>query len=286
MIKKGNALKPNHRSKGKPWLFLGLTLGLTWLLEFLAVGLQQTSSAWLVSVLRYLAGAMPLILSMALLYTLHGPDYRQDFWQRLVDLRRITPIWWTVILLLVPLKSSVAAVIDLCMGGSGLQLEHLSYLKDQPLMLGPMLIFWLIFGPVPEELGWRGYALERLETGHNAFFSSMSVGIVWMLWHLPLFFIQETWQARVVGLGTSQFWLYMGAILLDSVIYTWIVNNTQQSILAAILFHFITNSFGELFALSPRAEVINFSLLILIVIIVLFVWGPEKLKRKKSKRST
>lgn len=260
-------------SQIKPWLFLGLTLGATWTLEFLAVGLQSSVAVAWITALRYLAGAMPLVIAAVLLFTQHDSSYRREFRQRLIDLRRIKPNWWAVIFLFVPIKSGLAALIDLALGGWGIAPEGITPLLAQPLMILPTLLFWLVFGPLPEEPGWRGYALDGLQKRRSAWFSSLALGIIWSLWHLPLFFIEGTWQAENIGLGTQRFWLFMLSILFDSFIYTWIVNNTNRSILAAILFHFSTNAFGELFALSPRAEVINFSLLVLIVGAIMFYWS-------------
>jgi len=96
---------------------------------------------------------------------------------------------------------------------------------------------------------------------------------------VPLFFIEGTWQAEQVGLGTQRFWFYLIAIVVESVLYTWIYNNTSRSTLSAILFHFVGNAFGEMFALSEQAEVYNFVIGILAVIGVVTIWGPKTLTR-------
>jgi membrane protease YdiL (CAAX protease family) len=151
----------------------------------------------------------------------------------------------------------------------------------QPWLIVPTLLFWLLFGPVPEEPGWRGYALDGLQDRRSALWASLIVGSVWSVWHLPLFFIEGTWQAEAVGLGTQRFWLYMLAMVVESVLYTWIYNNTNGSTLAAILFHFVGNAFGELFALSERAEVYSFILGVATVVAVIVIWGPRFLSRGK-----
>lgn len=251
--------------QARPWLFLGLTLGITWLLEFLAAGFQASIPETWVAILRYLGGAMPLLVALLLLFTQHDASSRRDFWQRLIETKRIKPIWWVVILLVIPLKSGLAALIDLILGGWGMAPEALTDFLSNPITILPTLAFWLIFGPLPEEPGWRGYALDGLQKRHRPWLASLVVGLVWALWHLPLFFIEGSWQAESIGLGTQRFYLYMASILLQSFIYTWIVNNTDRSITAAVLFHFSTNAFGELFKLSPRAEWFDFLLLILVV---------------------
>ena len=52
-----------------------------------------------------------------------------------------------------------------------------------------------------EELGWRGYVLDRLQEKRSALVSSLILGVVWSLWHLPLFFVQGSYQAGL-GVGT------------------------------------------------------------------------------------
>jgi membrane protease YdiL (CAAX protease family) len=102
-----------------------------------------------------------------------------------------------------------------------------------------------IYGPIPEELGWRGYALSRLQARWNALVSSLILGAIWALWHLPLFFIKDTLFYRH-GAWSPWFWQFMTTVIPLSIIFTWIFNNTRRSTLAAILFHFMTNVTPEL----------------------------------------
>ena len=158
----------------------------------------------------------------------------------------------------------------------------MSRFAEQPLLIVPTVFFWLLFGPVPEEPGWRGYALDGLQARQSALAASLVVGVVWSLWHVPLFFIEGTWQAEQVGLGTQRFWFYLITIVVEAVLYTWIYNNTSRSTLSAILFHFVGNAFGEMFALSEQAEVYNFVISIVAVIAVVAIWGPKKLTRRNK----
>jgi membrane protease YdiL (CAAX protease family) len=145
----------------------------------------------------------------------------------------------------------------------------------------PTIVFRLFFGPIPEEPGWRGYALDGLQARMNALSASLILGIVWSLWHL-VFFIEGTWQAEQVGLGTQRFWLFMLSIVIESSLYTWIYSNTKQSTLSAILFQFVGNAFGELFALAERAELCSFFVAGAIVSCVVIIWGPKTLIREKK----
>jgi membrane protease YdiL (CAAX protease family) len=237
----------------------------------------------LVLVLAYGGGLSPLLVTAGLAYWRHYRAYRRDFWQRLTDVRRIGPGWALVIFLFFPAKSVLAALLDVLQGGGGIALEGAARLLDQPLLIVPTFVFWLLFGPVPEEVGWRGYATDGLQARHSAVAGSLIVGTVWALWHMPLFFIEGTWQAEHLGFGTRLFWLWMMAVVIESILYTWIFNNTQRSTLSAILFHFVGNAFGQLFALSYRAEVYGQLLSIPAVLLVILAWGAGTLTRGEKR---
>jgi membrane protease YdiL (CAAX protease family) len=257
----------------RPWLFLGLTLGFTWLFQFVAVVLQTTLPSTVVFVIAYFGSLAPLLVALGLLYWQHDRAYRRDFWQRLVAFRRISPVWYVVIFLFQPLISLLAALVVTLQGSTGIEPEIITQFIQQPLLIVPMVIWWLIFGPLIEEPGWRGYGLDGLQARHSALLSSLIIGAVWALWHLPLFWLDGTWQVENVGLSTLVFWLYMANIMLGSIVITWIYNSTNRSILAAILFHFSGNAFGELFALSQQAEVYN-TLFLVVTALVIVPWPP------------
>jgi len=96
------------------------------------------------------------------------------------------------------------------------------------------------------------------------------------VWHLPLFFIQGSYQYGL-GLGMAQFWLYTMDKVPQSILMTWIYNNNRQSTLSAILVHFMVNLIGELFGLTLRAEALYSTLWIVVAIGVTILWGPERL---------
>ncbi|WP_052572286.1 CPBP family glutamic-type intramembrane protease [Chthonomonas calidirosea] len=58
-------------------------------------------------------------------------------------------------------------------------------------------VFALLSNPW-EEVGWRGFALPRLQARHMAFTATLIVGGLWALWHLPLFFWAENPMANIL----------------------------------------------------------------------------------------
>ncbi len=106
-----------------------------------------------------------------------------------------------------------------------------------------VLVFFLA-GPFQEEFGWRGYALDRLQLRFNALTSSIILGVIWGIWHLPSFFI----------IGTNQenqlFYPFLFSTIVLSVLFTWIYNYSNRSILATMIFHATINGSNYIFRLD------------------------------------
>jgi membrane protease YdiL (CAAX protease family) len=97
----------------------------------------------------------------------------------------------------------------------------------------PVLI---IGGPLFEEIGWRGFALPRMQRLHGPLVGSTILGILWGLWHLPEFVV-PSWAATSGGsdlLAIVKFVMFSTA---SAIVFTWVFNNTKGSVLMAILVH-------------------------------------------------
>lgn len=90
-------------------------------------------------------------------------------------------------------------------------------------------------GPIGEELGWRGYALPRLQIRLNGLVAALALGMIWVLWHVPAFFLP--------GLPQSQIPFLPWAIctLALSVIIAWLTNRARGAVSPAILAHWSWN---------------------------------------------
>lgn len=141
----------------------------------------------------------------------------------------------------------------------------------------------LILGPLSEEIGWRGYALERLQLRWNALTSSLIVGLVWALWHLPLFLMVGTLQHEF-GIPFLGFLIKFLAI---SVLFTWLYNNTKHSLWSAILLHWLYTFAAQVLSSgisrSPLYYWLEMSPYVIIALVVGFIWGPKSLTRKVNR---
>ncbi|HTL57204.1 MAG TPA: CPBP family intramembrane glutamic endopeptidase [Candidatus Limnocylindrales bacterium] len=99
--------------------------------------------------------------------------------------------------------------------------------------LTPQFILWVMAfgGPMNEELGWRGFALPRLLQVRSSLVASVGLGLIWALWHLPLFFVAGSAQ-RGGPLAA-----YIVIVICLSIFMTAAHLGTGGSLLVAVLFH-------------------------------------------------
>jgi uncharacterized protein len=115
------------------------------------------------------------------------------------------------------------------------------------LVLPAFLVILVAGGPLGEELGWRGFALDRLQARSGPVAASVLLGLVWGLWHLPLFLDPSQVQASLPPL------LYLGQTTTTAVIYTWVWNRTR-SLPVVLVLHTMTNLAAGVFPLlAPEA---------------------------------
>jgi membrane protease YdiL (CAAX protease family) len=99
----------------------------------------------------------------------------------------------------------------------------------------PTILPLIILGPLSEEFGWRGFLQKRINLEFSPIQASIIIGVVWSLWHLPLFYM----------IGTSQhdfnipFIPFMISIVSSSFVYTYLYYKSNGSLFAAILLHWM-----------------------------------------------
>lgn len=173
----------------------------------------------------------------------------------------------------------VAIVIDLWTGGSGAVWgEPALRFVAKPWTIIPFSLLIFFVGPM-EEFSRRGYVLDELQSRFSALTSSLILGAFWSLWHLPLFFIRDSFQYNL-GAGSAAFWQFMLGIVPLTVIFTWVYNNTNRSILGAMLLHFTVSFSAEMVVLTQRADLIWMLFWTGLAIVLTSLYGAKTLTRK------
>jgi membrane protease YdiL (CAAX protease family) len=182
----------------------------------------------------------PTCTAILLTALLEGRSGLSQLWQKLKTWK--FPFKWYLFSLLSTAVIVWSAIgIYTAFGGIGLVFND-----PKQWYLGIIaFLYVLILSVTGEEFGWRGFALPRLLGKKNALTSGIIIGLIWGLWHLPLFFIPGNFHQEIPLI------LFLLQDIALSIIMTWLYQNTQGSLLIALLFHAASNTTLGLFPVLP-----------------------------------
>lgn len=130
----------------------------------------------------------------------------------------------------------------------------------------------LIRGPLGEEIGWRGYALNEMQKKFSPAVSSIIIGVIWGLWHIPLW---------VVTSGYTGFELvkYMALFLISIIAVSIMITtfyNLNKNLIIPILIHQLLNFLASLINTDTLQMFYYMAPLYVITAIVLLAVNPKK----------
>lgn len=256
-----------YKSNFKPHAYFALTYIFSYTFWIIAVIINKDITNTITKAFLYIGGIGPLLSAMIFVFSSKDKAFIKDYWRRVIDVREITLTGYLFIALFYPMLVLLSVAISLLFGGS---IGQLKINSDYTAMnIVPSILFLLVFGPIPEELGWRGYAIDGLRQRFNGLIASFLLGVAWSLWHLPLFFIKGTYQNELLVSSPISTALFFVSIIPTTFILTYIFYKNNRSILSAILFHFVVNLIGNVFPnIGNRADIILFVLMILFSILL------------------
>jgi uncharacterized protein len=147
---------------------------------------------------------------------------------------RVGWLWYLIIL------AGPPAVI---LSGIALQpglLANFHGYTSRVLVSYPFYILAVLIGVgVPEELGWRGFALPRLQQRYGPLWGSLILGVLWVFWHLFFFLLPDHGGGPGADYGAvfTNFAIFGAMVLALNFIFTWVYNHTRGSVLIAALLH-------------------------------------------------
>jgi membrane protease YdiL (CAAX protease family) len=260
------------------WGFFAATYAVAWLIWLPAILWRGEQPNLLLVVL---GACVPSLMGIVFTYLTQDRQGRRDFWVRVIDVRRIGWRWLAVIVLVFPVTNAVATLAYAFLGGTPPSLADVGRTLVNPGLMLQLIVANLIISGFSEELGWRGYALDRLQQRWGALTASLILGFVHGLWHIPLFFIPGITQGEM-GLFSLGALVFLAGTVAGAVVFTWVYSNTQRSILAAILLHFMVNLCLDLLvglqgALPTEYSAVYTGLVILLDLVIIAVWGAKTL---------
>lgn len=222
-------------------LFLLVTFAVTW-----GAWVPLAATGRVVSVgfePAYLLGLLgPLVGAIVASAIVGGATGLRSLFARMVRIR--TGARWWMIALGVPLGVAMLIYAGGLLAGT-FGIGHVKgnfgafngFPETTPVALWLMLVLVNGFG---EESGWRGFLLPTLQRRWSPLASSLVVGACWAMWHLPAFFVTETYRQ----LPTAMIPMFFIGLMSGSVFLAWLYNRGRSSILLVAVWHGTYNLFS------------------------------------------
>jgi uncharacterized protein len=270
---------------GKSFLFFILTFIWSW-------------GFWIPPVLPYFGISVPNWLTYSSYLALFGPsiigiimtaaESKKDvklLLKSTIDFK--FKIIWLLPVILVPLVFAGIPALIVFLIGNANPFEVPP--ATSPAMLVPVLfIILFVGGPIAEEYGWRGYALDRLQLKFNATVSTLILGAFHALWHLPLFLIPGTTVYRLLNEAGMPIYEYLLMVIIQTFMYTWVINNTRghdgrPNMFLAIMVHLFGNYSSAVFPfyITMLGRWLTFGLNVVFVVIIILIFGYRNMTRNE-----
>ena len=240
-------------------LFFIITLAWTWGFGFAPVfmGIEGTL---LGTFLFYFGGGAPSVTALFIVFFTYSEEQQKDYFMRCFNFRYMGIKWLILIILFFTLISIIAIWLGVCVLGYEMPgMNYIHAIVQNPLNLFLVLFFSVISGPLNEEFGWRGYALDRLFVRFGFTKATLFLGFIWGIWHLAWYFTPG--QAQYDLLQNSMFdaIMYIPSVMLLNFAVSYVYIKTKRSILAGALVHMFGNLLGSQL-LSPYSTEISMTI--------------------------
>ncbi len=265
-----------------PWFYLLLAYGWAWLWTIpVALTRLDYQSSPLLLLVVFVAIFGPGLAGIFLTYRDGDREARRDFWQRALDLRRVQWRWIILMVLLWPAMHLSANLLGKALGGEAPASGLVAQMAAQPFFILVVVVLYFLQAGL-EDLGWRGYMLEKLLRSWSPVKAALLVGIFHAFWHLPFFFIVGTNQMKM-GLGVN-FWLFVAQAVSFSVFASWCYVDNRHSTLAAILLHTVGNLCNDIFTLPGGTLKFDVYTVFMVMgaVVIGLVWLRQKAPHPKT----
>jgi membrane protease YdiL (CAAX protease family) len=176
-------------------------------------------------------------------------------------------VWYVLALLLKPILMWISIGLSTVLGrgtGSTASLPAFGW-EFAGRVLTVFLYQFFFFNAAGEEVGWRGFAMPRLQAKTSPLIASLVIGLLWAPWHAPL------WYAQGAAVFTWDLWITMFLVIVPSSVITgWLYNRSRGSILVAGITHAMSNTIGKV-VLAPQLDERSIGLTWLVFAVLLVV---------------
>ena len=235
----------------RPILFFACAYLFTWIFWIPAIFVPAETGA----VLMLIGLFAPAVVSTVFVLVSGSDELKQDFRNKIVGFYKVK--WANVFLAIAAfaLIVVVSILISIPFGQSASQFSFTDGFSFTGVGIGTAFIT-LTLASIIEEVGWKGYCEDSIGEYMNWFWESLVFGVLWSLWHLPLIFIEGTYQAGLMSNPLYAVNFFISAIP-GGFIITWVYLASDRSILACMIFHLCANFMQEKIAMTQETKCIE-----------------------------
>ena len=252
----------------RPVLFFALAYLFTWIFWIPAIFASENLGAALM-----LIGLLaPAVVSTVFVLVSGSDLLKKDLKIKLIGVYKVK--WLNVLLAILQFAGIVVCsiLLSLLFGQSR---DQFSFTEDFSFTgVGVAGAFLTVtVASIIEEVGWKGYCEDSIGAYMNWFWESMIFGALWSLWHLPLLFIQGTYQAGLMVNPLYVVNFFISGIPLGFII-TWVYLVSDRSILACMIYHLFVNFMQEKIAMTPETKCVE-TIVVIIVAAVIVIMNKD-----------
>ena len=262
-------------------LFIVLTLAWTWICGFIPLLLGVTGTGF-GTFIFYFGGGAPSVTALFLVFLTYPKDKKKDYFLRCFSVRRAGWKWPLITALIFTALSALSIAVGVW--HLGFEMPTMDYIKAiaaNPLNILLVLLLSLISGPLNEEFGWRGYALDRLLVRFGFLKGSLVLGFIWAIWHLPWYFTPGQAQYNLLQDSLFHALMFIPSVMMLSVFVSFVYVKTGRSILAGALVHMLSNLIGSQLLSSYTTEIsmlIRYTNMVFFLGVIIYVVTSRKFK--------
>jgi hypothetical protein len=214
---------PRDRSLRSMGLYLFVAFGMAWVLWLVG---------WLITQQKFSLPLFPVLVVGSL-----------RFFARVFELR----MGWAVFLVSFFLLPIFAVIVELAHAKFTHTPPHFTMtLSEAPLSY---LFLFVIGGTLAEEFGWSLFS-DQLDGVLTLKSSTFLLGVIWAVWHLPLFFIVTPGAIQ----GYTPFYIFLIATVAMRFLFAWAYHRGGNSVLSNMLFHTAANMAYSIAAVAPAPD--------------------------------
>ena len=246
----------------RPVLFFLCAYFFTWIFWIPAIFVPETTG----SVLMLIGLIAPAVVSTIFVLVSGSDELKKDLKDKIISFYKVKwiNVFWAVVVFALIVVFSI--LLSLLFGQSLKQFSFTDDFSFTGVGIGTAFVT-ITLASIIEEVGWKGYCEDSIGQYMNWFWESLLFGVLWSLWHLPLIFIQGTYQAGLMVNPLYVINFFISGIPLGYII-TWVYLVSDRSILACMIFHLFVNFMQEKIAMTPETKCLETIVVIIATVII------------------